>query len=101
MNAEEPVIRIRGLRNQFGEQVVHENLDLDVRRGEIIGVVGGSGSGKSVLLRSIVGFDVPQLPPIPDLASQASIKRLPNRSGSESARSPGNPWKLVSARSAN
>ncbi|MBX3698166.1 MAG: ATP-binding cassette domain-containing protein [Dokdonella sp.] len=59
MNAEEPVIRIRGLRNQFGEQVVHENLDLDVRRGEIIGVVGGSGSGKSVLLRSIIGLGHP------------------------------------------
>lgn len=59
MSAEEPVIRIRGLRNQFGDQVVHENLDLDVRRGEIIGVVGGSGSGKSVLLRSIIGLGHP------------------------------------------
>jgi phospholipid/cholesterol/gamma-HCH transport system ATP-binding protein len=55
----EPIIRIRGLRNQFGEQVVHENLDLDVFRGEIIGVVGGSGSGKSVLLRSIIGLNHP------------------------------------------
>ncbi|MBN8482630.1 MAG: ATP-binding cassette domain-containing protein [Xanthomonadales bacterium] len=55
----EPVIRIRGLRNQFGAQVVHENLDLDVRRGEIIGVVGGSGSGKSVLMRAIIGLGRP------------------------------------------
>ena len=46
---------MRGLRNQFGDQVVHENLDLDVYKGEILGVVGGSGSGKSVLLRSIIG----------------------------------------------
>ncbi len=57
--AGEPVIRIRGLRNQFGAQVVHDNLDLDVQRGEIIGVVGGSGSGKSVLLRSIIGLGRP------------------------------------------
>jgi len=54
-----PVIRIRGLRNAFGEQVVHDGLDLDVRRGEIIGVVGGSGSGKSVLMRSIIGLREP------------------------------------------
>lgn len=53
------VIRVRGLRNQFGAQVVHENLDLDVRRGEILGVVGGSGSGKSVLMRSIIGLNRP------------------------------------------
>ena len=59
MSAAEPVIRIRGLRNQFGTQVVHENLDLDVQRGEIIGVVGGSGSGKSVLMRSIIGLGRP------------------------------------------
>lgn len=59
MNAQPAVIRIRGLRNQFGTQVVHENLDLDVWRGEIIGVVGGSGSGKSVLLRSIIGLGRP------------------------------------------
>jgi phospholipid/cholesterol/gamma-HCH transport system ATP-binding protein len=55
----EPVIQVRGLRSQFGSQVVHENLDLDVRRGEILGVVGGSGSGKSVLMRSIVGLRRP------------------------------------------
>ncbi|MEI2416285.1 ATP-binding cassette domain-containing protein [Orrella sp. JC864] len=52
-------ISVRGLRNQFGSHVVHENLDLDVRRGEILGVVGGSGTGKSVLLRSIVGLQRP------------------------------------------
>jgi phospholipid/cholesterol/gamma-HCH transport system ATP-binding protein len=53
------IISVRGLRNQFGSHVVHENLDLDVLRGEIIGVVGGSGTGKSVLLRSIVGLQKP------------------------------------------
>lgn len=55
----EVVIRVRGLRNQFGKQIIHDNLDLDVRRGEVIGIVGGSGSGKSVLLRTIVGLNQP------------------------------------------
>lgn len=55
-----PIITIRGLRNSFGEQVVHDQLDLEVRRGEIIGVVGGSGTGKSVLMRSIIGLQTPQ-----------------------------------------
>ena len=53
-------ISVRGLWNQFGEQVVHKNLDLDVRRGEIIGVVGGSGTGKSVLMRSILALNSPR-----------------------------------------
>lgn len=55
----EAIIRVRGLRNQFGSHVVHEGLDLDVYRGEILGVVGGSGTGKSVLLRSITGLQRP------------------------------------------
>ena len=59
MTDREKVIEVRGLRNQFGSQVVHENLDLDVYKGEILGVVGGSGSGKSVLLRSIIGLNHP------------------------------------------
>jgi len=52
----ELVVRVRGLRNQFGPQVVHDDLDLDVRKGEVLGIVGGSGSGKSVLLRTIIGL---------------------------------------------
>jgi phospholipid/cholesterol/gamma-HCH transport system ATP-binding protein len=55
-----PIIRVRGLANRFGTQVVHDGLDLDVRRGEILGVVGGSGTGKSVLLRTIVGLNRPR-----------------------------------------
>ncbi len=55
----ETAICIRGLKNQFGDAVVHENLDLDVRSGEILGVVGGSGTGKSVLMRSIIGLQTP------------------------------------------
>jgi len=56
----EPVIRIRGLVNGFGNTVLHDHIDLDVYRGEVLGVVGGSGAGKSVLLRSIVGLNRPQ-----------------------------------------
>ena len=52
-------ISVRGLCNEFGEQIVHQDLDLDVRRGEILGVVGGSGTGKSVLMRSILGLNRP------------------------------------------
>ena len=52
-------IRVTGLDNRFGEQVVHEGLDLEVRRGEVLGIVGGSGSGKSVLMRSILGLRTP------------------------------------------
>lgn len=55
----EAVIKVRGLRTQFGPQVVHEDLDLDVWRGEVLGIVGGSGTGKSVLLRTIVGLNTP------------------------------------------
>ncbi|MFC3579952.1 ABC transporter ATP-binding protein [Sphingomonas hylomeconis] len=53
------IITVRGLKNGFGEQIVHDGLDLDVKRGEIFGVVGGSGTGKSVLMRSIVGLQTP------------------------------------------
>lgn len=53
-------IRIRGLTNAFGDFAVHEDLDLDVKRGEILGVVGGSGTGKSVLMRSIIGLQIPR-----------------------------------------
>lgn len=52
----EAIIQVRGLRTAFGPQVVHEKLDLDVWRGEVLGIVGGSGTGKSVLLRTIVGL---------------------------------------------
>ncbi len=53
-----PIV-IAGLRTGFGEHVVHDGLDLTVRRGEILGVVGGSGTGKSVLMRAIIGLQAP------------------------------------------
>ncbi len=56
----EAVIEVRGLRNRFGAQIVHDGLDMTVERGEVFGIVGGSGSGKSVLLRTILGLQRPQ-----------------------------------------
>jgi len=55
----ELAVRVRGLVNRFGPKTVHEGLDLDMKKGEILGVIGGSGTGKSVLLRSIVGLHTP------------------------------------------
>ncbi len=53
-----PIV-VEGLKTAFGDHVIHEGLDLKVRRGEILGVVGGSGSGKSVLMRAIIGLQPP------------------------------------------
>jgi phospholipid/cholesterol/gamma-HCH transport system ATP-binding protein len=51
-----PVLEVRGLVNRFGAQVVHEGLNMEVYEDEVFGIVGGSGSGKSVLLRSVLGL---------------------------------------------
>ena len=81
------VISVRGLVNRFGEQTVHDGIDLDVRRGEVLGVVGGSGSGKSVLLRTIVGLRRPQAGSIDVLGcdvlnlSEAKARALEQRWG--------------------
>jgi len=56
-NGRDVVLRLRGVRTQFGDHVIHDNLDFDVFRGEIVGLVGGSGTGKSVLLRTIIGLN--------------------------------------------
>jgi phospholipid/cholesterol/gamma-HCH transport system ATP-binding protein len=50
------MVRLRGVVNGFGGRIVHEHVDLDIRRGEVLGLIGGSGAGKSVLLRSILGL---------------------------------------------
>jgi phospholipid/cholesterol/gamma-HCH transport system ATP-binding protein len=57
--ADGPIIRVRGLVTRLAGRVLHDDVDLDVRRGEVLGVVGGSGSGKSMLLRTIVGLQRP------------------------------------------
>jgi phospholipid/cholesterol/gamma-HCH transport system ATP-binding protein len=56
----DPLVEVRGLVNRFGAQIVHDGLDMTVEHGEVFGIVGGSGSGKSVLLRSILGLQRPQ-----------------------------------------
>lgn len=79
--ATEPMIEVCGLCNRFGSHQVHENLDLTLYKGEILGVVGGSGSGKSVLLRSVVGLRKPD-------AGQVRVfgRNLPELSGRERVR---------------
>ena len=59
LDQEGPAIEIRGLKNSFGDNVVHDGVDLTVQRGEVMGVVGGSGTGKSVLLNTIIGLREP------------------------------------------
>ena len=59
MSAVKPIIDVRNLVNRFGKQTVHDGLDFRVNRGEIMGIVGGSGSGKSVLLRTMIGLRKP------------------------------------------
>jgi phospholipid/cholesterol/gamma-HCH transport system ATP-binding protein len=58
--AEEMAVEVKGVVNRFGRQIVHDGLDMQVRRGEVFGILGGSGSGKSVLLRTILGLRRPQ-----------------------------------------
>jgi phospholipid/cholesterol/gamma-HCH transport system ATP-binding protein len=75
-------ISVRNLTNRFGANVVHQDLDLDVRRGEVLGVVGASGSGKSVLLRSIVGLQRPA-------AGAITVLGTPVLGGTADPREPG------------
>jgi phospholipid/cholesterol/gamma-HCH transport system ATP-binding protein len=57
---EDAVITVTGLVTRFGKQTIHDNLSFSVRRGEVLGVVGGSGTGKSVLMRTIIGLNKPK-----------------------------------------
>jgi phospholipid/cholesterol/gamma-HCH transport system ATP-binding protein len=56
LDEEAPPIEVRGLSTAFGDHVIHQDLDLTVKRGDVLGVVGGSGAGKSVLLNTIIGL---------------------------------------------
>src|SRR5260221_8641338 len=55
----EPILSARGIVNRFGKQVVHDRIGLDILPGEIVGIAGGSGSGKSVLLKTLMGLRRP------------------------------------------
>jgi phospholipid/cholesterol/gamma-HCH transport system ATP-binding protein len=59
VSAPEVVIDVRGIVTRFGKQVVHDGLDLQIRRGDLVALIGGSGTGKSVLLREIIGLHRP------------------------------------------
>ncbi len=59
MAIDQEIIRVTGLKTQFGSNVIHDGVEFSVRKGEVIGLVGGSGTGKSVLMRSIVGLQRP------------------------------------------
>ncbi|MGH6902652.1 MAG: ABC transporter ATP-binding protein [Geminicoccaceae bacterium] len=80
-SSETAVVRIRGLRTRFGTQVVHDGLDLEVHGGEVFGIVGGSGAGKSVLLRCILGLLRPERGEIEVLGQD--IGRLGERARSD------------------
>ncbi|SFU56643.1 phospholipid/cholesterol/gamma-HCH transport system ATP-binding protein [Nitrosomonas eutropha] len=67
MTTAEPVIEIAGLTTRFGQNVIHENIDLTVFKGEVLALVGGSGSGKTTLLRQMLGLITP---------AQGSVKVL-------------------------
>lgn len=56
---EEYILKVRDLVTKFGNTIIHDHLNLDVKKGEILGIVGGSGSGKTVLLNTIIGLNKP------------------------------------------
>ncbi len=59
MEEKKNILEVNNVVNRFGKQVVHDGVNLEIKKGEIIGIVGGSGSGKSVLLRTIIGLHHP------------------------------------------
>ena len=68
----EPLVRVEGLVTRIGGRTIHDGIDLELRRGEVLGVVGGSGSGKTVLLRTIVGLITPSAGSIEVFGQQLS-----------------------------
>ena len=84
MNTASDIIEVNNLSNRFGNYVVHDNLNLQVHEGEIIGVVGGSGSGKSVLMRSILALHKPQVGSIRVLGKDALSPNAASRQYIES-----------------
>jgi phospholipid/cholesterol/gamma-HCH transport system ATP-binding protein len=76
---DEPIVRVRGLVSRFGTQVVHNDLCFEVRRNEIMGIVGGSGAGKSVLLHTILGLREPQAGTVEVFGRDIRALSLPER----------------------
>ncbi len=86
MDEKEVIISVRGLVSGFGSQVIHDGLDLDVYRGEVLGVVGGSGTGKSVLMRTILGLNPSRAGQISSMGPRAAL------AASQMARLRALPW---------
>ncbi len=86
-NKDAPPVEVRGLVSRFGDHVVHQDLDLTVRRGEVFGLVGGSGAGKSVLLRTLIGLKQPDAGQVKifgqdiNLASRRRLQAIEQRWG--------------------
>src|SRR5271170_1225096 len=84
-SASEPAVRVRGLATQIDGRVLQHDIDLDLSPGEVLGVVGASGAGKSVLLKTIVGLLPPAAGRIEvfgrDLAASGEIERAGQRWG--------------------
>ena len=59
MQPAQPVVSVRNIVTRFGEQLIHDDVSFDIAAGEVLGIVGSSGSGKSVLLRTILGLQKP------------------------------------------
>lgn len=84
---QQPIISVRKLVTGFGPQIVHQDLDIDVYRGEVLGVVGGSGTGKSVLMRTILGLNPARAGQISlfgkdrDVLDQPTVEKLNKRMG--------------------
>ncbi|PJD98787.1 MAG: hypothetical protein CK427_16775, partial [Leptospira sp.] len=55
----EPIIQVRNLTSGYGSTIIMENISFDVRKGEIFGILGGSGSGKSTILKNLIGLNPP------------------------------------------
>ena len=72
------VIEVRNLTTRFGRQVIHERLNLQIRKGELVALIGGSGTGKSVLVREIIGLQRPT-------AGDVEVLGTPMWSAAESA----------------
>lgn len=73
---QENILSVRGIKNRFGTHIVHDGVSFDVKRGEVIGIIGGSGSGKSVLLKTMVGLHRPNAGEV--LIEGRRVKDIPN-----------------------
>lgn len=70
------IIEINGLYTQFGQHLIHRNINLHVLKGEVLSLVGGSGSGKTTLLRQMLSLETPTQGSVKILAALATCATL-------------------------